>query len=1117
MAFNPPARQAVDQGFLELVQQLLSSNNDLRNAAEKRYEEAKRSEPLQLVGSLFKVLQQAQLEQAVREQSAVLLRQCLGKVKEADSLWQKLGAAGQADVRSQLLQLVEAEPNATVRRKVSDCVQSLGNQLIDIAEGQRPQNVQEWPELMPSLMRMIMDPSKDSHLRADSLWIVKELTCSVWQMLVASAGQAYQVLQSCLADPSEAVKAEAGAMLCSFVDNIENKEERKPFQPLIPEVSGVITLLAQGADSKNLNTVLQSLQSTTETADFFKQHIASHLLPILSEIAKSHRDEASRKYAFEVIISFVESKSKMIIKTPGYIEKALEVCVHFMMQLNDDVAAWAEEDDEEGEDDEEAYTFGKEAVDRICRCAHNVELFPPVLEVLKQAVTKLFAAGEWKQVVCGVSTLSMIAEYVDDEATVNQMMTGLMMQLAASHARVRYVAWGAVAQFSEDHSNVVTTEEWTAKLLPEFMKGLDDPVVRVSVRSMEAFQHFGESVEREDLEAFVQPLMEKLGAKLQSGSALTQKKAITFIAVIAGQVDDAFAPYYGPLMPVLKEVIQRTLHKVEERTLLGKCFECISLLARAVGKDGFRADAEQIMQAMIQATQVPNLPQNDPVKEYMMAASERICATMKNDFLPFIPHILPGVLEKLTLSPKEFTGGEQFDEDSEVNLTLMQENGKVKIMIMYSSDIQDLKAALECIHTFVEELEAAYSPFVAQTAQALLPVFDFSMEEGIRDLAFETWGQLCKAARQGGQVQVVSELVMEFLKRILPKFEAEQVDLPGLRTSADGVTVCLKNAGPGILSQEQVRHICKTSLSLIAESLKRRAESAKGRPGSQQPDEDGDVEDDKEEEEDEQALRISLCEVAGAIMQHHADIFVAESFSTFLELVVQGMQPAAANDDKKLALFVVCDFLEHLGERVTSHWPSFMPKFIEAILHPEPEMRQPVCYGMSLAAKLPAFAPAAQDAAAKLSEVVTKSRGRSKKKSEKITQACADNALSGLVQILLNHEQQLANVKAQLWDVWLSGLPCQEDDEEGIRNHKQLLSLLQQERPEVVGEGGKNVPKLLAVLVDVYKTDMADEETSKGIGQFLLRLGESKLESLASQFSEKQRRKLLRIVREAQK
>jgi hypothetical protein len=37
------------------------------------------------------------------------------------------------------------------------------------------------------------------------------------------------------------------------------------------------------------------------------------------------------------------------------------------------------------------------------------------------------------------------------------------------------------------------------------------------------------------LEPFIQPLMEKLGNKMQSSDVKLQKKAITFIAVIAGQ------------------------------------------------------------------------------------------------------------------------------------------------------------------------------------------------------------------------------------------------------------------------------------------------------------------------------------------------------------------------------------------------------------------------------------------------------------------------------------------------------------------------------------------------------------------------------------------------------
>ncbi|CAK9028346.1 Importin-5 (Imp5) (Importin subunit beta-3) (Karyopherin beta-3) (Ran-binding protein 5) (RanBP5), partial [Durusdinium trenchii] len=1115
MAFQPPPRQAVDAGFVETIRQLLGTDNNARNVAEQRYDSAKRTEPVQLVASLVQVLLKSDIEVPVREQCAVLLRQCCGKVKDADSTWQKLGTH-QAQLRGQLLQILEAEAVPQVRRKVSDCIQSLANQIVDIEDDQRPQNLQEWPELMPTLFRIICDTSQDSNLRADCLWIVKELTCSVWQMLLANPTQTYQVLQTCLADPALAVKAEAAALLCSFVDSISSREGRKPFQQLIPDVTTVMAQLASDPEPKHLNTVLQAFQSTTETADFFKQHIATHLMPVLCGIAKSHQDMAARKYAFEVIVSFMESKPKMMLKVPHYIEQALDLCVHFMMQLEDDISGWMQEDDEDGED-EELFSVGKEAVDRISRCAVKVEAFPFLLEGLKQAVTKLFQTGEWKQVVAGISTLAMIAEYVDDEATVSQMTNGIKIQLGASNARVRYAAWGGMAQFSEDHADVVSSEAFTSQLLPEFLKGLDDSCPRVSLRCMEAFQHYGEALEREDLEPFIQPLMEKLGAKLQSQDIKVQKKAITFIAVIAGQVDDAFAPYYGHLMPVLKQVIQNTLHKTEERQLLGKCFECISLLARAVGRSGFKADAEQIMQAMIEATKVPNLPMSDPVKEYMMAASERICSTLKEDFLPFVSHILPGVLEKFTLAPREFTpGNNDIDDDDEVNLTLLRENGQVKVMIMYSSEIQDLKGALECVHTFVEELAAAYAPFVTQTAQALLPVFDFTMEDGIRDLAFETWGQLCRSARQGGQVQIVSELVMEFLKRVLPKFEAAKVDISELKTSAEGVTSCLKEAGPNILHAEQLRHICRTTLAVMAESFKRREEAAKGRPnGLSQHDEDGDEHhDDDDEEEDEQAMRIALCEVAGSLMQHHADMFVAESFPDYLNLVVQWLQPQAPKDDRKLALFVMCDFLEYLGKRATPQWPQFLPKLIEDIHNPDAELRQPACFGVYLAAKVPEFAPLALDTAKRLSEVVTQSRQRSKKKSEKIAQACADNALSGLVEILMVHPQAVASVQGELWKVWLSGLPCQEDESEGERNHRRLLELIQQEKPEVVGEGGQNVPKLFGVLVDVYKTDMADEETSKGIGLFALRLGESKLEAFAAQFSEKQKKKLIRIVRE---
>merc|ERR1719242_1546223 len=172
------------------------------------------------------------------------------------------------------------------------------------------------------------------------------------------------------------------------------------------------------------------------------------------------------------------------------------------------------------------------------------------------------------------------------------------------------------------------------------------------------------------------------------------------------------------------------------------------------------------------------------------------------------------------------------------------------------------------------------------------------MAEEIRDMSFETWAQLCACAREGGLLQVASELLMEFLKRILPKFDTAEVDVMALTTCADGIGTCLKKAGPGILSNEQVRHICQVAMRLLGESLKRREESEAERRAQQ--DEDGDVEEDEEETE-EQALRVSLCEIAGSIMQHHPDVFVAEGLPIYLPLVTRLLQPGLAAEDRRLS------------------------------------------------------------------------------------------------------------------------------------------------------------------------------------------------------------------------
>jgi hypothetical protein len=528
---------------------------------------------------------------------------------------------------------------------------------------------------------------------------------------------------------------------------------------------------------------------------------------------------------------------------------------------------------------------------------------------------------------------------------------------------------------------------------------------------------------------------------------------------------------------------------------------------------------EEIMQAMIQATQVPNLPASDPVLEYMMGASERICATMKGDFLPFVQHLLPFILQRVKFDPKVYdvADGDDYEEKEDESVALVQEGGKAKMLVMSTAGLEELKNALDCVHTFVSKLGKLYLPFVMQTAQALQPVFEFSMREDIRAKSFDTWCALCEACREGGEMQMLGQLAQEFLKRVLPKLEQSEeivLDVEALKTCAEGIRHCLTEAGPGILSGEQVKHICQLALTNLEKSIQRR-EASNGQKQAKKSAEDEEPEDDDDDDEEE-SLRIACIWLVASLMQHHADLFAQEALQLCMSVVQVLLPPTVNPEDRLLALLLVGNMLKHLGPRVTALWPKFLPQIVADLANPSDGIRQPACWCVSFAAQNPAFAPLAAETAKGLADMVTQTRTRAKKKSEKSTQACADNALSALIEILAHPREAVAGAEAQLWGVWVRGLPCQVDEAEGVRNHKMLVELVQSERPEVVGEGGANFPHIVSTLVDIYQSEMVDDDTSKAIGQLFLKLGQTRLEQLGTQMKEKQQKKMLRIHREAQ-
>merc|ERR1719498_1945340 len=148
-----------------------------------------------------------------------------------------------------------------------------------------------------------------------------------------------------------------------------------------------------------------------------------------------------------------------------------------------------------------------------------------------------------------------------------------------------------------------------------------------------------------------------------------------------------------------------------------------------------------------------------------------------------------------------------------------------------------MNTAMNFVKTMVDQVEEAYAPYIKDTATAMLKVFDFELGEDVREEAFEVWASLITVAKKTSNTAVLRELLQSLMGRVLSAMETTD-DLAWELTQANGLSQCLKAAGPGILQDNEVSTICTQVFKLLKESLDRRADLDK--EGAAEPGDDDD-------------------------------------------------------------------------------------------------------------------------------------------------------------------------------------------------------------------------------------------------------------------------------------
>jgi len=1047
----------------QVLEALQHHDNTIRTTAEKQYEATHTAHADHTCQSLLEVLGNVGLPAGSATMALVLLR------KKLRDSWNALTNETKGKMCTALLQVFKSIPDVKTKRKVADCIVIVAEELDEN---------EKWNELIPC-MEEYATTSKEA---ADAvMYLMREAIALVAVPMLQKQSEGAAVIVNF--DHCPELNYERVNTVFRIADGLAmQKQEESPLfsqlQQLIPRCFDVISASTHHSDEQK--EMLESFEEVAATT-FFHPCIPQAIETLI------------KTNSYRALGSFRCFKDQI---EPKFVPAMLNFIFTFLGAFDDDVDSWIKVDN----DDEEEEPEVDRAAITLDLMADLPEVGESVMQTVFSKVEQLLKSENWKDTMFCIKAISTVSSHMSEGEMLAGALSICVSGLTHAHPRIRHLAWTLLAQVCMDHRENVFEAVNTQQILAQYCKLDEEKVLRVKVRCLASFKYFAADLDQEEASEFGLKLMSTFGAYLHG---VSEEQAISAIGMLCTSLGTDAAPFYDELMPRLKSLMHQKINRVEDRRVLAEIFEASSSLGMAVGTEKFAPDAEEIMKSVVQALE--NITEeDDPVKEYALMAAQRMSYTLKKDFAPFIPGILPQIFSRLKAKVSDMAQDvdesflENAGEDTQVNLTTSKDptTGEVKLLVIKTSVLDDLQSSIECLQVMITSCSDLYAPYMQETAKQLLPLIEFELSDEIREIACIVWGDLVKIARTHAP-DTLSEMVLGFIDRIVQSWERQKEEnVPKLEGQAASTASCIKNAGPNILSTDQVKQIGEHALRQLRESL--------GRDMEQVSEEDRD-----ELEEYEKSLRAGLSDVMGGLMEHYVNDFVTHLLEPYAKAIEYCFDNGATSHHMhRMGLFMAADVFEHMPYQ-EALWNYLVPRALADIdIKQEDDIVQAASFDLGLAALRPEFASYITETARRCGELLSKHRRNKKLKDEQRQTAC-DNLLFCIGNILV--KQRLDD--QDLWKLWIESLPCREDVEEGRKVHALFTNLVKEQHPGLQN----NWKEVLRIFSDIYNCELTDEATDNMIVSLIGQAGQENLSKFAVGLEVKKQKKLLRIWNEAAK
>lgn len=1030
-----------------LLQALQSSDNSIRSQSEEHlHNNWFVAKPEVLLMGLVEQIS-GSTDANARSFAALIFRRYATKSRKLDDgntrdMFLTLSPEQSLVIRQKLLETLANETDRSARNKISDAVAELARQYAEEETA--------WTELLQVLFQLSIAPDAGKREVAFRIFSTtpKLIEKQHEDAVLTAFGRGFK-------DETVSVRIAAMEAFTAFFRTIPRKTQAKYFS-LIGDILSILPPIHEGGDSGDLAQALLSLIDLAESSPKMFKPMFNNLVQFSVRVIRDKElSDVCRQNALELMATFADYAPSMCRKDPNYTEEMITQCLSLMTDLgedDDDAAEWMAADDFDQEENDQNHVAGEQCMDRLANKLGGTVILAPTFNWLP----RMMSSSAWRDRHAALQCISAISEGCRDLmiGELSQVLDLVVPALKDPHPRVRWAGCNALGQMSTDFATTMQ-KEYYDPVLKAIIPVLDSPEARVQSHAAAALVNFCEEAEKQVLAPYLDDLLSRLFSLLQNPKRYVQEQALSTIATIADAAEQNFGKYYDSLMPLLMGVLQRENDK-EYRLLRAKAMECATLIALAVGKDRLGPDALALVR-LLANIQSGITDDDDPQAQYLMHCWGRMCRVMGDEFLPFLPSVMPPLLELASAKADV----QLLDDETEVEKIRQLEGWELvpvkgKMIGIKTSLMDDKHMAIELLVVYAQVLEGAFAPFAAEIMEKIaLPGLAFFFHDPVRFVSAKLVPQLLNAFKKAYGAES-TEMGQLWNATVTPLIEVLQAE-PAIDALAEMYQCFYESVdivGRPCLTQEHMRAYMDAVHSTLEDYKTRVTQREEERQTTTAEDAEDEADELLMAIEDDQTLLSDINKAFHIVFKYHRTDFL-RAWELMLPTYEQFLK-SPDTTQRQWGLCIMDDVLEFCGADSIHYAAHISSALTEGCKDPSPAIRQAAAYGIGVAAHHggEGWANFMGGAIAVLLQSTQIPEARSEDNIYATENACA-----AVAKILHYNASAVQNVDAVIAQ-WIETLPVSNDEEAAPYAYAYLVELIEKRHPAVLAQAS---PVFLAV------------------------------------------------------